>query len=221
MGMIFSTNETISIDNSNYNAIITRSSPEWGVGYQHVSSFLWDTIQIDNYNIGEIAKSLTEYSDTSYWLIDNEVIDFKKYNMLVVQKDSSAKIDYRNVLIEFSESMKIKIDTIKESRQVWVLNAKNWDNITYKQSENYDYHKQSRKDIYSLCSELSIPSILSTEEVFTVIPQKGINNITIIIDNNLYSQQSFAEKKNILELHYGITLTKRDTIINVIRIRNR
>lgn len=219
MGLIFSSNETNTLENTTYKFTLSRVAPQWSFGGRTTSTFGIAEISIERYTIGSIAESLIEYSDTSYWVIDNEVTDFRKYNMRVERKDTNSKIDYRELLIDLAKLKKIQIDTIQEKRLVWVLNAKDWDSISYKEDDLYNYDPLTKVGVYSLCSQLSVPIMFEKEKTLDVIPQKGVYDRTIWIDKNVFYQKSFEQKKKTLETRYSITLTKKDTLINVIRIR--
>ncbi len=219
MGLIFSSNETNTLENTTYKATLSRVAPQWGLGGSTFSTFGVDTISIESYTIGSIAESLTKYSDTSFWVIDYEVTDFRKYNMRVERKDTNSKIDYRELLLDLAKLKKIIIDTIQEKRLVWVLNAKDWDTISYKEDDLYNHDPLTEFSVYFLCSQLSVPSMMEKEKTLDVIPQKGVYDRRIWIDDNVIYQRSFEQKKKTLETRYGITLTKKDTLINVIRIR--
>lgn len=220
-GIILSPNENFNLENSHYKADITGVSPNWGFGGGMPSMYGWDTITIENENVGSIAKSLIELSDSTFCVIDNQVDDFRRYNILAVKKDTSEKLDYKQLLIDISKTLNIKIDTFKQNRKVWVLNARDWDNLEFKRGSKFDYQTHYIKGIYSLCRELSYPSLLSTEETLDVIPQKGVINRTILMKNDYYSLSKFSEKKEMLDSNYGITLTQKDTVVNVIRLRNK
>ena len=116
----------------------------------------------------------------------------------------------------------LKIDTIKEKREVYVLNIKDLDKIIDKGEDWESKDPLFKTSVFALCSELSRGTIASMEETPTIIPQKGVSNNIIWVDfNRLYKQKTFEEKKNMLFSSHGITLTKKDTVVSVIRIREK
>ncbi len=97
--------------------------------------------------------------------------------------------------------------------------------------DGYQDHKKEHDNnksnmvttIFGLCSMLSENSLFSSDKVETiVIPNKNLKNEYISIDyNKIHFSKTFEEKQKSLATSYGITLTKKETIVNVIRIREK
>ena len=223
LGLFFNSDKPINFEGKTYKATITNTPLEWGFNSNRTSTLGRDDISFKKTTLGSIAESLIgAYDENTYWIKQNEILSFRNYDLLVKQKDTNNFIDYKMVVEDLCKYTDLKIDTIKEKREVYVLNIKDLDKIIDK-GEDWDSKKPLMKtSVFALCSELSRGTIASMEETPTIIPQKGVSNNIIWVDfNRLYKQKTFEEKKNMLFSSHGITLTKKDTIISVIRIREK
>lgn len=222
LGIFSPTQEPIKFEGSTYNATLTSTQTKWGVNYDRSNTLGRETIVFKNYDISSILERLIGVNDTNYWIKESEIFDFRSYDLLVKQKDTNKYIDYKTVVVDLSKLKNIKIDTIKEKREVYVFNVKDWDKIIDKGEDWESKDPLFKTSVFALCSELSRGTIASNKETQTIIPQKGVSNNFIWIDfNKLYKYSTFEEKKNMLNTTHGITLTKKDTIINIIRFRSK
>jgi len=223
LGLFLNSDKPINFESKTYKATLTNSPFEWSLNSNSSNALSRETISFNNTPISSIAQRLIGTYDTkNYWIKQNEIKDFRNYNLLVKRKDTNNFIDYKMVIVDLCKLKDIKIDTIKEKREVYVLNIKDLDKIIDK-GEDWDIKKPLIKTtVYALCEALSDGTTRSKEKIQTIIPQKGVPNNSIWIDfNKLYKQSNFKEMKNMLNTTHGITLTKKDTIVNVIRIREK
>ncbi len=223
MGLFFNSDKPINFEGKTYKATLTNTTMEWGNNSVRTNALGRETISFKSTPLGSIAESLIgAYDENTYWIKQNEILSFRNYDLLVKQKDTNSFIDYKSVIDDLCKFTDLKIDTIKEKREVYVLNVKDWDKIIDK-GEDWDSKKPLIKtSVFALCSELSRGTMASMEETPTIIPQKGVSNNIVWVDfNRLYKQKTFEEKKNMLFSSHGITLTKKDTLVNIIRIREK
>lgn len=223
LGLFINSDKPINFEGKTYKATLTNAPLKWGLNTVSTNALGRETISFKNTPLGSIAESLIGAYDTkTYWIKQNEILSFRNYDFLVKQKDTNSFIDYKMVIDDLCKLEDLKIDTIKEKREVYVLNVKELDKIIDK-GEDWDSKKPLIKTtVFALCESLSEGSIASREKIPTIIPQKGVSNNSIWIDfNKLYKQNTFEEKKNMLYSSHGITLTKKDTLVNVIRIREK
>lgn len=223
LGLFINSDKPLNFEGKTYKATLTNAPLEWGFNSVKTNALGRETISFKSTPLGSIAESLIgAYDKNTYWIKQNEILSFRNYDLIVNQKDTNNYIDYKAVLDDLCKLKELKIDTIKEKREVYVLNVKDWDKIIDK-GEDWDSKKPLIKtSVFSLCGELSRGTIASKEETPTVIPQKGVSNNIIWVDfNRLYKQKTFEEKKNMLYSSHGIILTKKDTVVSVIRIREK
>ncbi|HBN04220.1 MAG TPA: hypothetical protein DD434_00315 [Bacteroidales bacterium] len=223
LGLFFNSDKPINFEGKTYKATFTNTTMEWGNNSVKTNTLGRETISFKNTTLGSIAERLIGAYDTkTYWIKQNEILSFRNYDLLVKQKDTNSFIDYKSVIDDLCKYTDLKIDTIKEKREVYVLNVKDWDKIIDKGEDWESKDPLFKTSVFALCSELSRGTIASREETPTIIPQKGVSNNIVWVDfNRLYKQKTFEEKKNMLYSSHGITLTKKDTLVNVIRIREK
>lgn len=212
----------IQLENESYTATLTNISFSNNFNRGTSSMFHGDYIDINKYTIGSIASSLLEEGEEKYYIHRDETESYKQYNLYAKQKDTNILINQKELLLDFCRIKNLKIDTIQEKKEVYILSVNDISKIKHK--KEHDNNKSNMvTTIFGLCSMLSENSLFSSDKVETiVIPNKNLKNEYISIDyNKIHFSKTFEEKQKSLATSYGITLTKKETIVNVIRIREK
>lgn len=214
-GLLSPSEESIKLENKTYTATLTNLSYKSKLEIYSSSAIHGDYIKMHNLTLNSIIEDLILDNDTTYYIKENNLMLFKKYDLYAIQKDCSILINQNELLNDICKIKKIKIDTIKTQKEVYILNIKDWNKVLYKE-ENIGNNNKTICPVFNFCSKLSSNS----KQI--IIPEKGVYNKTIIIDNKFISpKSSFEEIKRALDSCYTITFRKKDTIVNIIRIQNK
>jgi membrane protease YdiL (CAAX protease family) len=214
-GLLTPKEEPIKFENKTYSATLTNLSYKSKLEIYSSSALHGDYIKMNNLTLHSIVEDLILDNDTTYFVKENDLMQFKKYYLYAIQKDSSILIDQKELLNDICKIKKIKIDTIQKQKEVYFLNIRDWNKVM-DNAENI-----GTNNLKTTCPVFNLCSILSSSEQ-TIIPEKGIYNKTIIIDSKLISQKRpLKEIKRALDSCYTITFRKKDTIVNIIRIQNK
>lgn len=215
-GLLTPKEEPIKFENKTYSATLTNLSYKSKLEIYSSFASHGDYIKINNLTLHSIVEDLLLDNDTTYYIKENDLMQLKKYDLYAVQKDSSVLINQNELLKDICKIKKIKIDTIQELKEVYFLNIKDWNKVL-DNKENIDTN-----NLKTICPVFNLCSILSSNSKQTIIPEKGIYNKTVIIDNKFISnKRPFKEIKRALDSCYTITFRKKDTIVNIIRIQNK
>lgn len=223
LGLFSPVEKPVKLENTTYKATLTNLSYKFKLASYSFGDFHGDYIEIKNYKVSSMIKSLIGENDSVYYITQDEVISFKKYNLYAKQKDTTKLINQKELILDLCKLKNIKVDTVQEKREIYLLNIRDWDKVIYKEKDFDTINPLMISTIFSLCNMITNNlGLLSSSSKQYVIPEKHIQNKTIALDYDLISYgRTFEQKRKSLDSAYSITLRKKDTIVNIIRIRER
>lgn len=223
LGLFSPVEKPIKLENTTYKATLTNLSYKFKFDQHSSAALHGDFIEMYNYKVSSMIESLIEENDSIYYIKQDEVISFKKYNLYAKQKDTTKLINQKELILDLCKLKNIKVDTIQEKREVYLLNIRDWKKVISKEKDFDTINPLMISTMFGLCNMITNSYLISTgSSTQYVIPDKNIQNKTIVFDYNLISyERTFEQIRKSLDSAYSITLRKKDTIVNVIRIRNK
>lgn len=220
LGLFSPAEKPIKFENTSYKATLTNLSYKFKFDLYSSGTFHGDFIELKNYKLSSIIESLMD-NDSVYYITQDEVISFKTYDLYAKQRDTTQLINQKELILDLCKLKNIKVDTIKEKREVYLLSVRDWGKIIYNEEEFDTINPLMTTTIFGLCNTLTNSELFSSPKQY-IIPEKSTQNKVIAYDYNLISYgKTFEQKRKSLDSAYSIILRKKDTIVTIIRIRDK